>query len=301
MKVLILGGTGFIGSAFSNFLAEKGDDVTLLCRNKSISTLYKTILAPEFNLNILTLLLQNTNYDYVFNFAAYGVSPEARDFQIMQDINVDLPCLLIQILKGRISTFVQIGSSAEYEVEKASPLKESDRLETSQLYGVSKAQGMLKSFEIAKELGVNFCGVRLFQVYGKGEKPYRLLPWLYQKLKAGEEVPLSPGDQIRDFMLIDDVCEGLLELAKAVHKNGGQEIFNLSSGVGVSVKDFATELAKIANFPAKLLEFGALDYRKDDKMFVVGNPTLMYNYISWRPQFNLASGLAFVLKGFSRD
>lgn len=300
-KTLILGGTGFIGSAFSNYLLDKGHNITLLIRSEFNSTSCKIITASEFNLKTLTPLLHNQTFDYVFNFAAYGVIPDARDLNTMQEINVELPCLIMEILKGRISTFVQIGSSAEYKVEVNSNLKESDKLETSQIYGASKAKGMLKSFDKAKTLGINFCGVRLFQVYGKGEKPYRLLPWLYQKLKAGEEVPLSPGNQKRDFMIIDDVCEGLFELAKAVDKKGGQEIFNLSSGIPITVKEYALMLTKMANYSTSLLKFGSLDYRPDDKMYVVGDTTLMNNYISWRPKYSLSEGLAVVLEGFKCD
>ena len=81
----------------------------------------------------------------------------------------------------------------------------------------------------ARSLGVPFQWVRLFGVFGPGEAPHRLLPYVHDRLSRGERVDLTAGLQWRDLLYVEDAAKGLLRAAE-IALEGRLGPFNLCTG-----------------------------------------------------------------------
>jgi nucleoside-diphosphate-sugar epimerase len=213
----------------------------------------------------------------------------------MVRVNTLLPACLVELAAKRGARAVVIaGSSAEYSGPKAGErLNESAPVETMKLYGASKAAGGILALALGAVHGLPIGVVRLFNVYGPGEAPQRLLPTLVRHLKAGEPVPLSVGTQVRDFVHVDDACAGLWAVLCALAEGrmaGGP--YNLATGAGRSVAEFACITARSMGAPGSLLDFGAIPMHPDEIPFLVGDPTALNNACSWGATRSLDQGIA---------
>src|SRR4029077_7562100 len=164
--------------------------------------------------------LGSQNFDVIFHLAAYGVYPADRDLDQMVRINVDLAATLVGLCQARGARFVMAGTFSEYQPPATqTTLTENSPLETSKIYGASKAAGGLLATAIAANLGVRLRILRLFKVYGPGEASHRLLPNLVTGLSQGRRIPLSAGTQVLDFVYVEDVVEALMRADAHMQSN----------------------------------------------------------------------------------
>ena len=117
--------------------------------------------------------------------------------------------------------------------------------------------------ECCKALGVKGLTARLFTVYGPGEHSGRLLPTLIDAAYSGKPIPLTAGNQKRDFTYVQDVAEGLLRLG-VVSTAKPSEIVDLATGNLISVRDFAETAARIMKISHNHLKFGAISKRAEE-------------------------------------
>lgn len=294
-KILVAGGTGFIGRRLVAKLLAAGANVTILHRGRSpLPAECQSLVVPNWTQADLASALTGLHFDGVFNLAAYGVMPAERDPETMSRINV---AGADQFLRHAIAMdskfFIHAGSSAEYrERAGTEPLLETDPLERVKLYGASKAAATEALLAAAHAAGFPLIVGRLFGVYGAGEAPHRLLPSLVAKLNRGERVPLSEGHQVRDFVHVDDAAEGFVALASAARTSNSPAVVNLCSGEGVSVRDFARHVARAMAVPETLLGFGDLALRPDDVMHLIGSTAALQSLCNWRPRLSIDAGIS---------
>ncbi|MBM3465719.1 MAG: NAD-dependent epimerase/dehydratase family protein, partial [Armatimonadetes bacterium] len=129
---------------------------------------------------------------------------------------------------------------------------------------------------------------RLFGVYGPGEADGRLFPHLVRALSEGVPVPLSDGRQVRDFIHVDDVCEGLLRLAEI---DAPRVLVNLGTGSGVRIRDAAAWTADALGADRALLRFGAAPRSPGDENRLVADVTRLRALLSWVPPQRLRPGM----------
>jgi len=139
-------------------------------------------------------------------------------------------------------------------------------------YGCAKAAATDHAVALRFRLGRSITVARLFGVYGPGEAPARLTPSLIRNLAAGLRVPLSPGDQVRDFVHVDDVCDILQGLALV---DEAPPIVNVGTGVGLTVRTVCEAVADALGADRDLLGFGEHPYRSVDEAELVANTDLL--------------------------
>jgi nucleoside-diphosphate-sugar epimerase len=295
-NVLVTGASGFIGAHLVTRLLSEGSHVTVLTRPSSIlpkewRTRLKVIVCDDFSEKSLQRLLQ-APVDTVFHLAAYGVRPDHRNIDEMIAINVELPATLVRLCAEWRARMVMAGTFSEYRSPSAQTLLTEDSpLEQGKLYGSSKAAGGLVASAIALSGGVGFRLLRLFKVYGAGEAPHRLLPALVSGLAKCERVAISAGTQVLDFVYVDDVVEAMLRAAAHCREKGGTATWNVASGQGHSVRDFAERVATAMNADPSMLGFGAIAMRRDDEPWLVGSPDLLSAELGWQPSIGLDEGV----------
>lgn len=301
---LVTGASGFIGAHLVARLLAEGSRVTVLVRPSSLLPAewrdhVEVISYDDFSEGNLRELCRRP-VETVFHLAAYGVLPSHRDGDEMLRINVALPATLARLCAGQGTRMIMAGSSAEYRRPLANdPIDEGAPLEQGKLYGSSKAAGGLMANAIATESGLGFRLLRLFKAYGAGEALHRLFPTLVKNLSRVQRVALSAGTQVMDFVYIDDVVEALLRADANCRDKGSTAIWNVATGRGHSVRDFAERVARAMQADCSLLDFGRLSMRRDDEPWIVGATDLLRSELGWQPSIGLDDGIRRALAALS--
>jgi nucleoside-diphosphate-sugar epimerase len=294
-RILITGGSGFIGTRLAHRLIAAGMHVTNAGRKPSCVANVENILVPSLTIEALDAALPAAvRFDGVIHLAAAGVNPSDRDSEAIIGINAMLAPRIVSFAARRhAQAVIMVGSSAEYRASAASvPIEEDAPLETQKLYGASKAAGGILALASGALETIPTGVLRLFNVYGPGEAPHRLLPSLARGLCQREPAKLSPGTQVRDFIHVDDACAGLIAALNALGEQSMPSgAYNLSTGIECSVAEFARTAAAALNADPGLLQFGALAFRPDDLPYVVGNPGKLINACGWMPRIALEAGI----------
>ncbi|WP_298258662.1 NAD(P)-dependent oxidoreductase [Bradyrhizobium sp.] len=295
-SALVTGASGFIGCRLVARLLSEGRQVTALVRSSSVQPAewrdrLRIVACDDFsegNLRRLSI----APVDVVFHLAAYGVKPDHRDAAEMLRINMELPATLARLCAEWRARMVMAGTFSEYRRPSTQdPVTEDAPLEMHKLYGASKAAGGLMASAVAQEGGVGFRLLRLFKVYGAGEAPHRLLPALVTGLSKRECVAISAGTQVLDFVHIDDVIEAMLRADANASEKGGIAAWNVATGRGHSVREFAEAVARAMNADVSLIGLGALPMRKDDEPWLVGSPELLRSELGWQPAIDIEAGV----------
>ena len=296
VNALVTGASGFVGTHLVARLLADGGRVSVLVRPSSAlpsawRDRVKVIACDDFSERNLRRLCP-TQVESVFHLAAYGVLPSHRESGEMLHINVVLPATLARLCRDWQARMILAGSSAEYRRPASRvPLTENAPLEEGKLYGASKAAGGVMASAIARDSGTAFRLLRLFKAYGAGEAPHRLLPALVENLSRGEPVALSAGTQVLDFVHIDDVVDAILRADAHCCEKGGVATWNVATGCGHSVREFAESVARAMHVDSSLLSFGAIGMRKDDEAWLVGSPDLARKELGWQPSLGLDDGV----------
>jgi UDP-glucose 4-epimerase len=302
-SALVTGATGHIGSALVHRLATEGVCVTALVRKHSPARSRLPagphVSAVEIDASdprALRESIESISAEVVFNLASAGVNPADREPLAMLDGNVGLLASLLGAMENRKPRrFIHTGSCSEYDLaETGHRIAEDYSVKPSSLYGAAKLCASLYGAALAAERGIPFLNLRLFGVFGIGEASHRVVPYLIAKLRESQPVDLTPGEQIRDWLYIDDVVDALLAAATCEHL-GHSGIFNVCSGQGIRVRELAEHVADAMNKPRDLLRFGARPYRSDEPMWIVGDNRRFVEATAWQPRVSIAEGIRRML------
>ena len=271
MKIALTGATGFVGRQILRALIQKNITVCALVRDPT--RLEPSALGYD-NLEVVHVediffeepsrLAKNLAGVDTLIHAAWYVEPSdylnsAKNIDCLKG-TIDL-ARAFALAGGR--RFVGIGTCAEYATS-SELITEDTPLRPSNLYAACKASAFQVLTELSKAQRISFSWCRLFYLYGDGEKDGRLVPYLLDKLCNGLEVELSSGNQVRDWLEVSAAADIIVEWAMS----NRQGAFNVCSGIGVSVRDFATRLADEYG-RADLLRFGRRPENPFDPPYVV--------------------------------
>ena len=292
-RVLVAGGTGFVGARLVRRLLERGHEVHVLTRRPAlVPAPALAVTIADWRPALVAAAVGRQHFDWIFNLAAYGVDPRYQDPLEARIVNIDVARGFVEIA-GRVGgqALVHVGSVSEYAVWLQNrPIPEDAPLESVAVYGTTKAQASLAVHADATRAGIAAVIVRLFGTYGARERSDRLLPSLLRQLSAGQPVPLSSGEQIRAVLYVDDAAEGLIRLAEVAGRQP-PEIVNLCRGIGTSVREFATTVADEIGAPQDLLRFGALPSLPHHASYLIGDVTRLVARTGWHPQTTLRQGI----------
>ncbi|MGD1904620.1 MAG: NAD-dependent epimerase/dehydratase family protein [Leptolyngbyaceae cyanobacterium] len=270
MKLFLTGGTGFIGSHFLKAALEAGHQVLALRREYS---------QPRLSLSLQPIWLQGSlsddwssalkGCDVLVHLAAAGVNPEFSDWQELFSVNVSQSLnLWLQAQEAGVRRLVICGSCSEYgrSGEQYEFIPVTAPLQPTNAYGASKASASLAAIGLATQMNLEVVLLRPFHVYGPGENEFRLWPSLKKAALAGEDLSMTPGQQIRDFMSVEQVAEKFLWACKRTDILLGKALAeNLGTGHPQTVKGFSEFWWTQCNAKGKLL-FGDIPYRHNEVM-----------------------------------
>ncbi len=270
-NVLLTGATGFVGRQVLRSLNECGAQVRAVVREGKQGQL-ANLKAIEWVIATPDLFAESADWwkvvcegiDIVIHAAWY-----AEPGKYLQSAK-NLDCLTgtLQLAKGAklagVRRFIGIGTCFEYDLT-GGMLSVETPLRPLTPYAGAKAATFIALSQWLPHQNVEFAWCRLFYLYGEGEDERRLVPYLHNKLRAGEAVELTSGSQIRDFL--DVSIAGRMIVETALSEELGP--VNICSGIPISVRQLAEQIADEYG-RRDLLRFGARPDNLVDPPCVVG-------------------------------
>lgn len=307
-KILITGATGFIGSNLTRKLVEENYDLYIILRKESNTWRIKDILekinlvyADLSDYNTLKREINRIKPDYIFHLATYGSYPDLqKDGNLMIQTNILGTYNLLQATKDiNYKCFVHTGSSSEYGIKETS-ISETDILEPSDHYGVTKASATLLCQTFSKIHKKNIVILRPFSVYGPYEKGSRFGPYVIMNCLQKKEINITSGEQKRDFIFINDVIDIYLKIMNKDNISG--QIFNVGIGTDHSIKETAKIIFELTGNDLNLLKIGAKKMRKIEAITSwKANISKMQKILNYKPKHNLKEGMEKTIEWFRKN
>ena len=299
-KILIVGGTGFIGYHLAKAALKKKWKVTSISTGfpskkkflKQIQYLFCDISKKkELKKKI------KKNFDYVVNLSGYVDHSNKKKTYQSHFIGCKNLCDIF--LDKGINCFIQMGSSIEYGFTK-SPQNENAVIRKNSLnsiYGKSKflsSNHLMKLFETRSFPAIIF---RLYLTYGPKQDINRFLPVIITSSLKDIKFNCSDGKQLRDFIYIDDVISAIM---KALTKeNARGQIFNLGSGKPKKIKNIIQEVIKFTKKGTPL--YGKIKLRKDEMIKLYPDISKIKRALHWKPKVNFKMGLEKTINYYKKQ
>lgn len=292
-RILITGCAGWLGSRLATALLEIGQtDVYGLVRpggdlwRLTGETASVRLVAHDLaNSSGLEDLIREIAPQVCFHLAwpaepgSYLHSP--KNYQALE-ASTRLACLLG---KNGCERFVCAGTCLEYDTS-IGYLSEDCRTKPASPYAAAKLAFQLTLEQIALSSGMEYLWARFFHLHGPKEDSRRLVPSVILSVLAGKRTQLSSGQQVRDYLHVDDAVSALI-LAGLGSVAG---VINIGSGRPTTVAEVALRIGELTGL-TELIELGARQTDPMDPPFLCANPTRLLS-IGWRPTYTLNSGLA---------
>jgi len=271
MKIFLTGGTGFIGSHFVQQALSAGHEVLALRRSKTSVAKIELDSEPQWLDKQLTEVELNDlrGYDVLVHLAAHSANVPYDTIEncIMHNV-IDPLSLFRKAVDAGVSSIIVAGSCFEYgrSGERYENIPVDAPLEPTMSYPASKAAATSAFYAFACENNIKMQFLRIFQTYGEGELETRFWPSLKRCAEAGEDMEMTSGAQVRDFMHVRDVAAAFVDAITDDEVDTGSPVIkHVGSGKPMSLAEFAKQ--EWQRFDAKgALVLGAVEQRKNEVM-----------------------------------
>ena len=295
-RVLITGGSGFIGSHLVQRLLADGSEVAVLMRygnvikNERLNECWSKIQVIEADIRNRGALTCIRQFDphIVFHLAAYNhVGESFRQVEECFDVNAKGTANLLDACEGA-EKFVYVSSSEVYGHQGQVPFLETACPNPISPYSITKYAGELYCrMKQRMSTGQSIVILRLFNAYGPYQSTKAIIPEVIVNCLLNRPLNTTPGKQTREFNYIDNLLDGLIAAAR--HKGKLDEIINICSGEEVSIADLIEKIKKITK--TKSVHDTSAPYRPNELWRLCGSNQKAKEILGWTPRIHLEEGL----------
>ena len=265
MKIAILGGTGFLGTALvEKFLDKDYKDIVVVGRNPLDNGGFKADLRYESE--VITFY-ESVRPDVVINLAAFvggiGLNRDNPGRMFYDNIRIGAFCTHYAH-KFEVKKYVYVGTVCGYPKFTPVPFKEESLWdgfpeETNAPYGVVKKSIGLMVQSYAQQYGLNGMFLIPVNMYGPNDnfdlESSHVIPALIRKMieaKENDEIVTLWGDgsATREFLYVADCAEAIV---KAIDKYCGSQPINIGSGQEISIRDLADKIAALVGYEKEIV------------------------------------------------
>ncbi|MFN8545013.1 MAG: NAD-dependent epimerase/dehydratase family protein [Candidatus Binatia bacterium] len=305
-RVLVTGGTGFVGANLVRRLLDDGHAVHLVVRPGSASWRIAELAGRVAfhavaltDADAVTGVVRDVRPEWVFHLATHGAYSWETDVRRMIETTVLGTMHLVQAcLAVGFLAFVNTGSSSEYGW-KDHPPAETEALDPNSHYAVNKAWATHFCRYTALAEGAPIRTLRLYSVYGPWEEPRRLIPTLVVRGMAGVLPPLVGPDVARDYVYVGDVCEAYLRVA-AVPEQPPGAVYNVGTGVQTTLREAVDVVRSTLGITAEPV-WGTMPPRRWDTTVWLADVRRITSLLGWRAETPFAAGFARTVEWFRAD
>ncbi len=298
MKILITGGSGFIGS----HVVERYQDIAEVVVLDNLRTGHRKNLdglkcrfveGSIMDRPLLDELMQGV--DYIFHLAALVSVPESMALP-GEAVDLNVHGLLNVLESGRkhgVKKLCFASSAAVYGENPIQPKVENMVPDPRSPYAITKLDGEYYCGLYAREGWLQTACIRFFNVFGPRQDPNSAyaaaVPIFLQRAKSGQPITVyGDGGQTRDFIFVKDIAGALSFAAENAHVTG---IFNAGYGKAITILELVEEIKRLTGSAAEI-KFEPV--RAGDIRHSTSDPSKLMA-AGWVPQFDVASGLSRLL------
>ena len=295
MKILITGATGFVGKTLIPYLqSQRMTDLCLLVRStlKAAELFGNSESINLIDLNDTDWQRQIIEYapEAVIHLAAYFTGRSDNDsITTLIDANISFTTYLLEALRQTTCKhFINIGTFTEF-------LNGAGEYLPNNLYSATKSaeRPIIQYYQTQSTW--NWINVVVYSPYGRKNDSKKVIDYLVEALDASEPVAFSPGEQVLDFIHVDDVVDFFYHLLlKLDNLKDNYYQFHLGTGVGHTVREVAHVIESVSGKTINA-HWGGRDYAPSDVMYAVAPINKNVQMLNWKAKILLEEGLRILL------
>ena len=312
MKLLVLGGAGYIGSHTALELLESGHEVVIAdnLATGHIEAVPKNAIFYQGDIRdkaFLEKLLKNEKVDAVIHFAAFSLVGESvvKPLKYYDNNLYGTKVLLDAMVETGVDKIVFSSTAATYGEPENIPILESDRTRPTNPYGETKLAMEKMIFWAAKAYGLHYVSLRYFNACGAHESgtigeahnpESHLIPLVLQVPNGkrefvsiyGTDYDTPDGTCMRDYIHVTDLAKAHILAVEYLMNGGKSDIFNLGNGIGYSVKEVIETARKVTGHPIPAKEEAR---RSGDPARLVASGQKAKDILGWEPEIKNLSDI----------
>lgn len=304
MKVLVIGGAGYIGSHMVKYLGERGCKVTTLDDLSSghrDAVLYGEFVQGDFGNSDLLNNILNRGFDAVMHFASFiQVGESVQNPEKYYRNNVFNTLNLLDAMRAHgINKFIFSSTAATYGEPRNIPIDESHPQLPINPYGRTKLMVEHALGDYDRAYGFKSVCLRYFNAAGadpegqlgeRHEPETHLIPLVLQVCSGrkshidvyGRNYDTADGTCIRDYIHINDLCSAHWLALQSLMAGGQSRAYNLGNGQGFSVQEVIDTAVRVTGIQVKV----QYAHRRDgDPASLVADATQIRQDLGWQPQY----------------
>jgi len=287
MRIFVTGGTGIVGSAAVPILRARGHDVLVMTR-RAVSEQDSGYCQGDLsNTDALTELLSRFSPEAALHLGWEGL-PDYSLTQTLRNLNYSVNFFIAAAAAG-CKTIMSTGSCWEYAA-RTGQLNEDAPLSGGEPFHAAKNALRFIGEAVAATHGARFFWMRLFFVYGPGQRQQSLVPRLIDSIQHGKPPDLRAPYNRHDFIYVQDAARAL---ADVLEQSPPETVYNVGSGQPTAVADIVATVHRLVDAsPAESLT-GSGPPSQD----FWADVTRLKRDTGWQPTYGLEAGLRATLSG----
>ena len=296
LRILITGASGFVGKHLLDKLINTSNRIACidLIFNQAFIEKYgdkvQLFTGNILDRSFVAKCIHDFSPDYVFHLAgSKNRTNSLSEFKSSHEINylgtLNLFEALLKTQNLRLVTI--LGTIDEYGYS-VTPFREDSYELPNSAYGLSKLSATKLALIFYHQFNLPVVVLRPSIAYGPDQGEEMFIPALIKTLLKQEPFKMTEGNQLRDFIYLDDLVDALIKLINCNGLNGS--ILNIASGNSVMIKDIALKIAEIMDSREKL-KIGEVPYRSSEIMDYLVDISKASKLLKWHPKTKLKEGL----------
>ena len=298
MSVLVTGATGFIGCHLVDHLVKTGRDVTILVREAygmgerlppalvALRPQIQAVYADLRNLRLTLRAIEEAAPDHIIHLAAAGTT----------DPFLPVSDALRNNLQGTLN-LIRAAFEKSFTTRQVIVARTPGERSAVNVYAASKAAAWNFCQMYARTQMWPIHGAMIFQAYGPGQPESTLIPAAFRAALAGEDFPMTSGEQERDWIYVRDVVEGLVAMLSCELQAG--KTVDLGTGKATSVADVVHEIYALAGRGGQPRP-GALPGRPGEAPTQLADARSTKDLLGWQANHSLSRGLRLVFNALGQ-
>ena len=308
-KVLITGGTGFLGSHITKRLVDNVESITIVTTDIRQQTTLKSLGVDVNKINLvkgdvrdfdfLRLLFNEYEFDTVFHLGALSEVKKCQpDPKLAFDVNVGGTVNILEACRmyGKVKAVVVSSSDKAYGSGEV-PYVEGQSLNGVGTYEVSKSATDLIARSFYSNYGVPVVVTRCSNLYGGGDMNFsRVIPNNINKILNNESPMIWKGSEksTREFLYIDDAVNAYLSLVNNIDKTKG-EAYNIGSGEIFTIEELLNTLLDTMDSDLEI-EYVEKDFPEISHQYL--DSSKIKEHTGWKPETSLFVGLTKSIESY---
>ncbi len=305
-RILITGGTGFIGSRVVIGLIRNGDTPIVIKRSSSniwrIESILDKLIFYDIDRVTINDIFEREKIDGVINLATYYKKRDSyEDIEQMIDVNIKFPTKILELCKEKdIRIFITAGSYFQYK-ENINIYDNKASMNARNLYSATKnaLDEIMKYY--ASHSKLTTINLVLFTPYGEMDHEEKVIPYIIRNALLNKSINLTAGFQKLNLVYVEDVANAFIQALEMLENNTERFLrINIANDNSYSIRDIVTI---VENIIGKHLEVNWGDVKTEkmdeDKSIIVDTDT-RERVLKWKPKTNIYEGISRTIAYYRR-